>query len=199
MNAVPYGLGIGQDALKHCVCFHVKVVIRSDKGERQEYCDNILILEPAADQGYHPTEDAGQRQHKYRQHQWDQQRKTTARTLNRVFRKYTISVGIMTISSYRSPMAKTPKSLAVRILADGMGMDNSINEIIQFRPLVHILSIFFLHRGEIMEYILPAVYLNSTHPESMLYVQLTIFFMATHYYFNLTSSFLGLLVWRWGV
>ena len=49
-----------------------------------------------------------------------------------------------------------------------------------------------------MEYILPSVYLNSTHPESMLYAQLTNFFMTTHSCLNLTFSFLGLLVWRWG-
>ena len=41
-----------------------------------------------------------------------------------------------------------------------------------------------------MEYILPSVYLNSTHPESMLYAQLTNFFMTTHSCLNLTF-FLG--------
>ena len=48
-----------------------------------------------------------------------------------------------------------------------------------------------------MKYILPSAYRNSTHPVSMLYAQLTNFFMTTHSCFNLAFSFLGLLVWRW--
>ena len=50
---------------------------------------------------------------------------TPPATVTFAFKKNTIKVGIITISSYINPIAKTPESLADSIFEGGTGRDNN--------------------------------------------------------------------------